>query len=823
MKKILTFILLFTTFISFGQWDQRKIRVEYNAVHALDSIVFDSIITSNAANTFNPVPVDTANDKYWVMNFITKHTWCQGKTPTYQPIRFDRGSARLNFPAMYTLVAKKSDNSYVRVPLRGNYKTVVPYEESRIDTNCLFYGYSTNQGPVVDMIAFADSAFLADNEIEDGDTVWLANAYYQYDEGATIDNVAFGDNVDFTNTSVADGLKQLRGFLLHYINNGSGDSGVLQYSRSIWTYPLNIGPYAGDSYTGNSQGAINIGVRANQGSNNGSREGVFIGTLGAIGYGRITDSSLDSADFPSYSLPFGPNRLGENVAIGHRLTLSAMSGSVAIGARLGDPAVLLGAGSTFMDGSVVIGNYAAQAYNGVDAKIYNSIGLGTKVFEAVDLIQDVIGIGADQYAEVTGMSAVHSIQIGNQWNINEPDSVYGNISLGHGVVPASYTIVIGHDLTAGDSATITLPTGYEIKGATIGASQFVDFYYTNADSDDDVTTYLQAGSDPTSPFNEYNGFAAIVQDNDSSNFKHDLWMDETGLGVSVESKTTNKISTLALDTANFDFSFSSNTGVLKYAGNYDSRISAEANGRAIPDIAWLSSRRNLSDYQMGATGTAYYIDVVNTYPAPGTDAFTYQAGAIDNPASTQNVWEEEMTVGYDGQHLYYTKTIRAAYVREHFYWNNSANEARITYQEDGDVEYYGTGSFVYAADYTLAFDASARAIPDVGWIRNEISDSLTALTPSIQTVTATSDTVEVTANTVLVDDDTAGGAVTLYFYAASAYPAGKAITIIKTGSTANVTLDANGAEVFNASTTFALTTQWEQSVVLSDATQWYRR
>ena len=70
---------------------------------------------------------------------------------------------------------------------------------------------------------------------------------------------------------------------------------------------------------------------------------------------------------------------------------------------------------------------------------------------------------------------------------------------------------------------------------------------------------------------------------------------------------------------------------------------------------------------------------------------------------------------------------------------------------------------------------------------------------------------------IMVDDDTAGSAVTIDL------PAGSAddqIVVNKRGSTANVIIDGNGAETINGATTYTLTTQYESVWLIWTGTEW---
>ena len=72
---------------------------------------------------------------------------------------------------------------------------------------------------------------------------------------------------------------------------------------------------------------------------------------------------------------------------------------------------------------------------------------------------------------------------------------------------------------------------------------------------------------------------------------------------------------------------------------------------------------------------------------------------------------------------------------------------------------------------------------------------------------------------VLVDDDTAGGTVTITLPTAAS-STGVIYHIKKLGTTASVIVDGNGAETIDGGTTATLTTQFESITIQSDGTSW---
>lgn len=73
---------------------------------------------------------------------------------------------------------------------------------------------------------------------------------------------------------------------------------------------------------------------------------------------------------------------------------------------------------------------------------------------------------------------------------------------------------------------------------------------------------------------------------------------------------------------------------------------------------------------------------------------------------------------------------------------------------------------------------------------------------------------------VLVDDDTAGGAVTVNLPLAAAN-GGKLYHIKKLGTTGSVTVDGNGSETIDGSLTFTLTAQYQAITIVTDGSNWH--
>lgn len=89
----------------------------------------------------------------------------------------------------------------------------------------------------------------------------------------------------------------------------------------------------------------------------------------------------------------------------------------------------------------------------------------------------------------------------------------------------------------------------------------------------------------------------------------------------------------------------------------------------------------------------------------------------------------------------------------------------------------------------------------------------------VVTVTSTAYTVE-GKKYILVDDDTAGAAVTITLPPAID-STDRIITIKKIGSTATVTIDGNASETIDGATTGTISTQYTALQLLSDGANWF--
>lgn len=95
-----------------------------------------------------------------------------------------------------------------------------------------------------------------------------------------------------------------------------------------------------------------------------------------------------------------------------------------------------------------------------------------------------------------------------------------------------------------------------------------------------------------------------------------------------------------------------------------------------------------------------------------------------------------------------------------------------------------------------------------------------AIVPVTRSVITTTATLTPISQTVIVNDTTAGAAVTITLPAA-ATNAGRTYTVKKIGNTANVTIDANAAETIDGATTLVLTVQYASATIYCNGTAWF--
>ncbi len=89
------------------------------------------------------------------------------------------------------------------------------------------------------------------------------------------------------------------------------------------------------------------------------------------------------------------------------------------------------------------------------------------------------------------------------------------------------------------------------------------------------------------------------------------------------------------------------------------------------------------------------------------------------------------------------------------------------------------------------------------------------------TITGTTYTQTPTDASILVDDDTAGGAVTITLLAASEAGDGKTLEVKKLGTTGSVTIDGSGSETIDGATTKVLSTQYDSIIIRCDGSSWF--
>ena len=95
-----------------------------------------------------------------------------------------------------------------------------------------------------------------------------------------------------------------------------------------------------------------------------------------------------------------------------------------------------------------------------------------------------------------------------------------------------------------------------------------------------------------------------------------------------------------------------------------------------------------------------------------------------------------------------------------------------------------------------------------------------SLVVAVVTVITTSVTLTNTDVVALVDDDTAGGAVTINLPPA-AENAGRILHVKKLGTTGNVIIDGNASETIDGATTQVITTQFDSARMVCDGSNWF--
>lgn len=119
-----------------------------------------------------------------------------------------------------------------------------------------------------------------------------------------------------------------------------------------------------------------------------------------------------------------------------------------------------------------------------------------------------------------------------------------------------------------------------------------------------------------------------------------------------------------------------------------------------------------------------------------------------------------------------------------------------------------------------ALEGYVRLVPQSASIEAGATLPATALDLTITTVTSTSYTVDADDDIILVDDDTAGGVVTITLLPSATAPS-RRIDIKKIGSTANVIVDGDGTETIDGGLTATLTVKDETFTVAPDGSNWH--
>lgn len=141
------------------------------------------------------------------------------------------------------------------------------------------------------------------------------------------------------------------------------------------------------------------------------------------------------------------------------------------------------------------------------------------------------------------------------------------------------------------------------------------------------------------------------------------------------------------------------------------------------------------------------------------------------------------------------------------WFNNDSGTAvdGITFRATDQVTLYAS------AANTLKTDDTFIAATDL--------QSLGGFVGDVEIVTATSATLGSDDHIMLIDDDTAGGAVTITLPACASHN-GRQYHIKKLGTTANVTIDGNASETIDGGLTAVLTAQYESIGIVCDSSNW---
>jgi hypothetical protein len=88
-------------------------------------------------------------------------------------------------------------------------------------------------------------------------------------------------------------------------------------------------------------------------------------------------------------------------------------------------------------------------------------------------------------------------------------------------------------------------------------------------------------------------------------------------------------------------------------------------------------------------------------------------------------------------------------------------------------------------------------------------------------VTTTSHTATPANRIILVDDDTAAGAVTVTLPPAADENPNGIYHVKKLGTTGNVIVDANAAETIDGALTLTISVQYDSAMIVSDGSNWH--
>lgn len=141
------------------------------------------------------------------------------------------------------------------------------------------------------------------------------------------------------------------------------------------------------------------------------------------------------------------------------------------------------------------------------------------------------------------------------------------------------------------------------------------------------------------------------------------------------------------------------------------------------------------------------------------------------------------------------------------WFNNDSGTANdgITFGADATVNLYRSAANILKTDDTFITATDLH--------------SLGGFVGDVETVTGTSATLGADDHIMLIDDDTAGGAVTITLPACASHN-GRQYHVKKLGTTGNVTIDGNASETIDGGLTAVLTAQYESVGLVCDSSNW---